>query len=524
MVETRGEFVNSSARVDERLTIGAPETAPASGASERRLRRLGRVVPAAVPGLVMLVFGLVAAERPVLSWDEVATADVAKRSAGQIWHLLHTIDAVFAPYYLFMHVWTSIAGTTVLDLRLPSILAMAGAVALAGELGRRLFNPTVGLVAGILLCLIPNTSRYADEARPYAFACLFSVIALLLLYRLLDHPGWVNRLWYGAAVLLLGLSHLVALTMLGGHLAIVALRGRRAGSWRPLLWWAVTVAIALALLLPLAYLGVGQRNEQLYWVPPITARVIYAFPGGLFGSVAAAWLLLGLVVVAMWRPAGHLIDMVAAALVPTAAVALVSLLGPPFWVARYLLVVLAPTAIVAAAGLHRLAAEPGRSFRVPAFRLMTVCALFAVAAIPGQLSVRGRTSKNGSDFRSAAAIIQRQQQPGDDIVYTPNSRTLRAGIDYYLRHDPGRPRDVLLERSAASRGNLRATEYTDGALRIGDDKRVWMFVAGVHQDPASVRKDLEPVLRSDYQRVRLWHIRRGTLALFVRRPGTVRTG
>jgi mannosyltransferase len=188
-------------------------------------------------------------------------------------------------------------------------------------------------------------------------------------------------------------------------------------------------------------------------------------------------------------------------------------------VTRYLLIVVAPAAIVAAAGLERLG--PRASVDSTAVRLLAVCALFAVAAAPGQLAVRGRTAKNGSDYRAAAALVHRYRQPGDDIVYTPGSRTLRAGINYYLRHDPGRPRDVLLVRSAAAAGSLRATESADPVTRIGGAKRIWVLLAGVQDDPTTVRGDLTPLLRGEYRRIQLWHVKRATLALFIRRDPAV---
>jgi hypothetical protein len=105
------------------------------------------------------------------------------------------IDGVFGPYYLFMDGRTGLVGDSVFDLRFPWIVAMAGAVAVTGELGRRLFRPVVG----VLPCLLPNTSRYAAEARPYAFAGFFATLALLF-HRALDDPQ--ARCWcaYGAAV------------------------------------------------------------------------------------------------------------------------------------------------------------------------------------------------------------------------------------------------------------------------------------------------------------------------------------
>jgi mannosyltransferase len=512
-------------------TLGTDAPAPAGADARTRLDRLRRVTPAVVSGGLMLVIGLVGAGRAVLSWDEVATADVARRSAGQIWHLMQNLDGVFGPYYLLMHAWTGVAGSTVLALRLPSIVAMAGAAAATGELGRRLFGPATGVLAGLLFCLMPNTSRYAQEARPYAFACLFSVLALILLDRALERPGPARWPPYGFAVLLLGLSHLVALAALGAHLLIVAWRIRTAGApRRVVLSWSVTVLAALVLLAPVAWLGFRERHVQLYWVPPLSARQVYGFPAGVVGSAPAAWLLLGLVTIAAWRPVRRLVQTLAAAAVPLVTVLVVSALGPSFWVPRYLLIVLPPAAIVAAAGLTSLAADRWPGFRGargvpvagPIAGLLAVCAVFALAALPAEVTVRGRTAKNGSDWRSAAAIIRRYQRPGDGIVYTPRSRTLRAGIDYYLRHDPGRPRDVLLLRSAATAGSLRATEYPGTAVQAAGPPRIWLFVAGRHEDPVTVRTDLRPLLHRQYQRVRLWRVNRATLALFARRLGQLR--
>ena len=519
----------TAARTEARSApAGAPVVDPSDPAAVRRAhatRLAGRLGPAAVPGLLMAVVGLAGADRPVLSWDEVATADVAQRSAGQIWRLLHTVDAVFAPYYLFMHAWTSVVGLTVLDLRVPSIAAMAGAVAVTGEVGRRLFGPVVGLVAGTVLVLLPSMSHYAIEARPYAFACLFSIAALLLLDRLLDHPRRSRLLAYGSALVALGLCHIVALTVLGAHLSIAGLRSLRARSWRSLTVCAVAVAGALVILSPLAWLGLRQRHEQLYWVPALTGRSLSAFPGGLVGSSAGALLLLAFVAVAIWRPVPHRIDMILAAVLPIASVAVASLVGPSFWVPRYLLIVLPPIAILAAVGPEPLAVtrRPIRPLAVAArgAALLAVCALSIAAVVPGQLAVRRPTAKNGGDYRSAASIIETRQQPGDDIIYTPSERTLRAGMDYYLRRDPGRPRDVLLERSAASSASLKATEYADAADRVASAPRIWLLVGGWHSDPTTVRKQLRPLLRLDYTRVQLWHVKWATLALFRRRSQTV---
>ncbi|SDS82781.1 mannosyltransferase [Actinoplanes derwentensis] len=462
-----------------------------------------RWLPSALPGLAMLVIGLVRPTRAVLSWDEIATADVAQRSVEQIWRLVHHIDGVFGVYYLTMHLWTSVFGDSMLSLRLPSILAMAVAAALTGELGRRLFGPLVGCLAGGLLCLIPNISRYAAEARPYTIACMFSVLALLLLFRALDRPGPGRWVAYTAAITAMGLFSLVALVALAGHFAVVLAR-RGARFWVP---WCAAVLAVLVVVSPLIWWGLRQRETQLHWVRPITAGGVYRFPELLTGSPEVAWLLIGLLLFAAFRPSRQILELAAVTLLPMAVLCAAAFGGVSFWINRYLLFVLLPAVIVAAAGLPRT--------RIAG---LSALAVVAAASVPGQLAVRQPTVKNGSDYRTLAGIIERRQQPGDVIVLE-GGRTMRAGIDFYLRHDPGRPRDVLLNRSAAQTATLEAAEHPDPVPRLAGTDRIWLVAYGRRADPASGRPDLQRMLDTDFQRAGRWTVKRGAMALYVRSPG-----
>lgn len=491
------------------------EATPATGPASPPWRdRLIRLAPAAIPGVVMLTLGLLGAHRPVLSWDEVTTADVARRSPAEIWQLAQNIDAVFAAYYFVMHGWTRAAGASELDLRLPSIVAMAAAVAAAGELGRRLFDPLVGTVTGLILCVLPNTSRYAAEARPYAFTCLMSVLALLALLAALDRGRPLRWAGYGLAVLLLGLGHLVALATLGAHVAVVVIRLRREWSWRIVAAWAATLAVSLTLLAPLALLGTRQQDTQLAWVDPVTVTGLGAAPGLVVGSVPTAWLLVGLALLAPWRPAAAMVPVTLLAVVPVTVVAAVSVLFTPMWVPRYLLVTLVPLAMLAAVtvvGQFRAGGgEPGRR----ALRLIVILVVLAGTAYPGQRGVRGPTAKNGPDYRRIASIIQQHQLPGDGMVFEVRSRAMRAGLGYYLRRHRTFPRDLLQRRPAAEAGWLMAEEHPDAAARVTGVRRVWLLVGGPRRDPAAGRPDLRPLFQQRYERVGIWQVSRGTVALY----------
>lgn len=492
--------------------------------------RLARLMPGLVPGAVMLVLGLIGAHRPVLSWDEVTTADVARWSPAEIWQLTQHIDAVFGAYYLFMHGWTRVAGESELALRLPSILAMAATVAAAGELGRRLFDPLTGAVTGLFLCVLPNTSRYAAEARPYAFACLMSVLALLALAGALERGRPLRWAGYGLTVVLLGLGHIVALATLGAHAALVVIRLRRGWSWRIVAAWGTTLAIALALLTPLALLGIRQQDAQLSWVDPVTVAGLGAILGQVVGSSRTAWLLVGLALLAHWRPASALAPVALLALTPVAVVAAVSALVAPIWVPRYLLVVLVPLAMLAAVtvvGQLRVdgragAGAPGdprrravlRARGAQALRLIVILVALAGTAYPGQRAVRAPNVKSGPDYRAMAAVVQRHQLPGDGIVYEARSRAMRAGAQYYLRRRGNSPQDLLHRRPAAEVGRLIADEHPDAAARVTGVRRVWLLVGGVRDDPTIRRLDLRPLLGERYERLGIWHVTRGTVALY----------
>ncbi|MGW4499394.1 glycosyltransferase family 39 protein [Micromonospora sp. NPDC004336] len=159
--------------------------------------------------------------------DELATWSAATRPVGDLLRLTGTIDAATGPYYLLMHAWVALAGDSVTALRLPAALAMAAAAGLTALLGQRLVDARAGLLAGLLLAVLPGTSRYGQEARPYALATLLAVLATLLLVEALRRPGWARWAAYAAAVAGLGLTHLIALTLLAAHAVTVLAAHRR---------------------------------------------------------------------------------------------------------------------------------------------------------------------------------------------------------------------------------------------------------------------------------------------------------
>lgn len=456
------------------------------------------------PAMVTAVLGAVGLTRPALWTDELATWGMATTPWHEMWPVLRWVDAVLAPYYTLMRTWSELAGTGDLALRLPSLAAMAGAAAVVGALGARLAGHRAGLLAGLVFAVLPATSRFAQEARPYAFTALLATVATYLLVLALDRPGWARWAGYAAAAALLGLFHVMAMLLLVGHCWVVL-------CWhRPALrrWLAATAAAAVPLL-PVVWLGYRQRNQAAHITEVGLFQSTPAYLTTVLGGVTVGLVVVGLALFSLplRHPAGIFL---AWAAVPLATLVLVSFLAPMF-LPRYLLFTLPAWALLAGAALARL--------RPP----FAVAALLTVALLgyPAHAAVR-RADGHGEATRDLAAIITEQAQPGDGVVFADSepggSWTTRDTLAHYVPAQR-RPRDLLLVQPPRTTGQLLAGECADVPRCLAGTERVWVVRLGRLDDPLlGVGPAKEVALRTGYRAQRLWHPTGMTLVLLVRQP------
>src|ERR1022692_2233482 len=250
----------------------------------------------AVPALAALAVGGYRLGGPSLWRDEAYTISAAQRPVGQMFAMLGHVDAVHGPYYLCMHFVVSLLGTSAVALRLPSLLGMVITAGFTAALGRRLARAAAlpppaltGLVAGLLFAGAPQTTYYAQDARPYGPVVMFAVIATYLLIRAAaDRRG---RWWtaYGAAIALTGLFNLFALLLIAAHGVTLLLARAQARSRRPaegdpapqpadqppaeMPRWLAAVTAAVAVLAPMIYFGY-QQGHTLGWVSRPRLRTV----------------------------------------------------------------------------------------------------------------------------------------------------------------------------------------------------------------------------------------------------------
>ncbi|WP_405529776.1 glycosyltransferase family 39 protein [Streptomyces avidinii] len=464
------------------------------------------------PALAALACTLTGIRTPLLGTDEIVTWDVAERSTDRILAMLHHVDAVHGTYYLLMHGWTAVFGDSHTSLRMPSALAMGATAAVVALIGRRLFGEGAGLCGGMLFAVVPVVSRYGQEARGYALVVLAATVATLLLLRAFDRPLSPGR-WagYGACLAVVGLLHLVALTVVAGHLVAVLLRARRE---RRVLWcFLPSAAAGAACALPVMLLGRSQASRQLFWVPQPDLWALVGIWPQVFASGLCAGAVVALAALAGRERREVLLPCVALVVVPPLVLWAASHGEVSYFRFQYVMFTVPCWAVLAGAGL----AAAARSWRVAA----VVLAVLSLLLLPDQRRMREpfeHDVPHGADYAGAARTIAKYHRPGDGVVYVRGAPwMLDRGVRYYLRDLE--LREVFLARSAAENDELYPVHCTQPARCLRGESRIWVVVPGTGPDP------LEPVpaeqaraLRAQYTTYGTERLSGLTVALLQRKP------
>ncbi|WP_432985938.1 glycosyltransferase family 39 protein [Dactylosporangium sp. CA-233914] len=425
------------------------------------------------PAVAAVVAGSILPAGRHLWQDEYVTAYASRLTWPQLGHLLQHIDIVHGLYYVFMHLWVQIFGASTLALRAPSIIAMGVAAGALAVLGRRLVDTTTGVLAGLLLAVVPSVSRYAQEARSYAWVSVLVLLTTLGLTSALRDPRTRRWVLYGTGLVALTYLHFVALLVVPAHALLVwRLKGGGRRALRP---WALAVLIPAALAAPMAFLAKGQ-DAQVAWIGRDSQKVS-DFPTTLFGDHAVAWTMMiagAYGAVALWQAYREVVPaLLAWALVPPVVTWAVFPVIHVF-LAKYVLFTLPAWALLVAAAVVVPLRRPGprlvryRWFAMPA-------ALLAVLALGWgvQERIRSAESLGEPDFRGAAAFMRTQAQPGDGIVYSAPSGNADGRVPILVEMGPAVPREVFQQVSGAQAGTYTGIACPDPAACLGDTQRMW---------------------------------------------------
>ncbi|MFB7495341.1 glycosyltransferase family 39 protein [Streptomyces sp. NPDC056161] len=356
-----------------------------------------------------LALGLWGIRRQGTLWqDEAVTYDMAHRGLPDLWATLGGTDAVHGLYYLLMHAVFGFWDGGLVALRLPSVLAMAGAAVGVAAVGRRLAGPRAGPAAGVVFALLPVVQRYAQEGRSYALVTALVVAATRVLLNAAD--GGRRRGWwagYAALAALAGLLHEFALPVLAAHgVALLAARAPR-----PVLSaWAVAAAGASAVVSPLVLLSLRQSGQVAWIEVSVGTDVLGFLLTAAIGTACAAVLRHARAPRALGTLALPLL------LLPPASLLLASAVEP-LYVDRYVLYAQAGLALLVGAALDAL----WRSVRPRAVLACAAAVAVLVAVGPVGTHLRGPASRT-DDVAAIARAVRETVAPGDGVLFLPGSR------------------------------------------------------------------------------------------------------
>ena len=411
-------------------------------------------IPAGIGGLLLLSLILRTRVLGVGFWiDEGLSVGIADRPLGDIPDALR-LDGSPPLYYLILHGWMQLAGTSEEAVRSLSLVFALLTVPIGWWAAGSLFGTRAGWMAAVLFATNPFLTIYAQEARMYALAALLAMVACAAFGHAYaaDTAPAARRRWAALfAVMLAALlyTHNWALFFGAGcgaaWLGLVA-----AAAERRELVIAGLIGFGGALLLYLPWIPTTlyqAAHTGAPWAESPTVLALLASPGRMLGRFAQVALLLaagaGLVRLLSGRlsPAGRTAAALLTIALLTVVFAWLASQVSPAWASRYLAVAVPPLLIAAAAGL----AHAGR---------LGIAGLVVAAA----LAAGNTPPDDKSNVRDVAEAIAPSLRPGDLVVSTQPEQV--SVLAYYL------PEGLRYATLTGRVDDTGVTDWRDGPERL----------------------------------------------------------
>ena len=498
--------------------LGGTQAAPTAPAPVRPTRRsvlwtrLGERSgqPWSVAVLWVLLGGLVTAgvvlrfvAPPELWLDEAQSVAIAHLPLPELFAALEQ-DGSPPLYYLLLHVWTALFGTSATTVRSLSAVFSLLTLPLAWYVARRLAGRRAAAALGVLLATSPVLVRYASETRMYALLVLLSMAGIAAGAAVVRRPGAGPVLAFGTVTGALLLTHVWAFHVVAvtGVLALAALPFRRGPALRLLAGLSLGGLLfspwLLSFLVQLAHTGTPWAASPGFAVLPLALE---AWQGGgqvrahVLGTALLLLATVGLLAAAAARRPGERTVVLSLRPRRTRLVLLAMSLGTLLMAGevsrltgtavhdRYTSVAVFAFLALAALGV---AALPGAAVRAAA--LVAVAGLGLATALPQVAEPRTQAGEVARALDDAA--------PGDVVVFCPDqlgpavARLVppEAGLDLVVYPDL-RPADRVdwTDYEARMTSTPSAAVAADVLQRAGDGSAVWVVTGPGYRVPSTQR-------------------------------------
>jgi hypothetical protein len=360
--------------------------------------------------------------------DEGISIGISSQPLSHLGRLLSE-DGSPPLFYVVLHFWIALFGTSELATHMLPLLASLLAVPVAYWCGRELFDRRAGLAAAALFATSPFLGWYATETRMYPLVVVLTTLVVTLAWRAvrdLDRRSGIMAVLVGAALLYThdwGIYVVVVTTCLLGAYAL------KQGDRRLGLTVAAGGAGALILWLPWlpTFLSQAQNTAAPWAVRPAIGDFFADSAtalGGTVGMIVVPALALGVLWAGHGRPQafGHGAGAIGAI---GLLITLAGFLGAqlePSWTVRYLAVIVGPFLLAAAGAL----AYSRRGVAV----IVGVSAILSVWAAIGLLLPNQNARYAKSNVAAVAHAVTPRLHRGDVVVDTQTEQL--AVLYHYL--------------------------------------------------------------------------------------------
>jgi len=174
----------------------ATTAAPIEAGQERPIASVSKLIyPAALLGSLSI---WTLALRAPLWLDETLAYWQVSGGFWRVWSRSAQMPSSIG-YLYTLWLAKSILGSQEIALKIPSTLAMLGAVYFLFRSARELFDQETAFLACVFFCLEPNVVFAATDARPYGFALLATNVAIFAFIRWMTRHEMQQAILFGAA-------------------------------------------------------------------------------------------------------------------------------------------------------------------------------------------------------------------------------------------------------------------------------------------------------------------------------------
>lgn len=412
--------------------------------------------------------------------DEGLTAQIVTLPLRQLAQKVVYVQMNMYLYYLVLHGWILLAGTSEFMLRVPSAVLAAATVPLVAALGAQLGDRNSGRLGALFLTVNASSIQYAQTARAYALLMMLVTLSAVFFVRSTTRSSLANYTGYVVSGTCSTYAHLFGILVLPSQWLSLWL-------FRPSRKAAVRVSLSMAIIgllsLPAVVLAILLDRGQADWAAATSGKgvmaLVYVLAGvfdGQPGRTATTLAALYCVCIALPivrkspenRPAfAYLLLSICVPICMT----IVASTSKPLFVTRYLLIVLPFFVLAAAVGITRI--------RSRTLAIMIVLAMTALNLAQDYFYYRAEPLQ---DWRGAVNFVAGHAKPGDALVIYPNYNL--APLEYYVNRlgHPAEFPSISYEAHAARPREPGVREQPESlttflATGMSSRSRLWLVFA-----------------------------------------------